>query len=184
VYETYSNNIMKKFVTSLLIAFLVSACGWHLRGSETKDGSSAYNAPLNLAITSTDDHGPLMNSLRQLLHTYNVTEVTSATAGAYKLELKDVVLDKRAAAVGSDALVNVYELILYVDYQIGSPDKVLTAPNTRGSVSRTYNFEVNQANYSEQEEALIMREMYRDLAQQLLRRLKVLSNKEKAPSTP
>jgi LPS-assembly lipoprotein len=175
---------MKKIIAGLLITFIVTACGWHLRGTEARNGSSAYNSPLNLVITSTDNHGPLINSLRQLLHTYNITEVKSSAAGAYKLELKDVILDKRAAAVGSDALVNVYELILHVDYQISSPDKLLTAPNTRGSVARTYDFEVNQANYSEQEEALIMREMYRDLAQQLLRRLKVLSNKEKASPTP
>ncbi len=33
---------------------------------------------------------------------------------------------------------------------------------------------------AEQEEALILREMHRDLAQQILRRLKVLASKEKA----
>jgi LPS-assembly lipoprotein len=91
--------------------------------------------------------------------------------------LQELKLDKRAAGVGSDALVNAYELILFVDYQISSPDKILTTPNTRGSISRTYDFEVNQANFSEQQETLILREMHRDLAQQLLRRLKVLSNK-------
>ena len=170
---------MKKFVISLFM-FTLTACGWHLRGSETADNSSAYNKPLNLVITSADNHGPLINSLRQLLHAYNITEVSTDTASAYRLDLKELKLDKRTAGVGSDALVNAYELILYVDYQISSPDKILTSPNTRGSVSRTYNFEVNQANFSEQEEALILREMHRDLAQQILRRLKVLSNK---PST-
>jgi LPS-assembly lipoprotein len=176
VYKTYLINTMKKTLIIFLV-FTLSACGWHLRGSETADGSSAYNKPLNLVITSTDNHGPLMNSLRQSLHSYNITEVSSGVADAFKLDLKELKLDKRAAGVGSDALVNVYELILYVDYQISSPEKTLTSPNTRGSVSRTYNFEVNQANFSEQEEALIMREMHRDLAQQILRRLKVLGNK-------
>lgn len=170
---------MQKIIASFVVLCVVS-CGWHLRGSETADGSSAYNKPLNLVITSADDHAPLMNSLRQLLHSYNVTEVELGKAGAYSLDLKEVKLEKRAAGVGSDALVNVYELILAVDYQISSPEKALTSPNTRGSISRTFNFEVNQANYSEQEEALIMREMYRDLAQQILRRLKILSNKTTA----
>lgn len=168
--------LMKNFIIGFLV-FTLTACGWHLRGSETANGASAYTNPLNLVITSTDNHGPLINSLRQALHTYNITEVDSGTTAAYRLDLKELKLDKRAAGVGSDALVNVYELILYVDYQISSPEKILTSPNTRGSISRTYNFEVNQANFSEQEEALIMREMHRDLAQQILRRLKVLSNK-------
>lgn len=172
---------MKNFVIGFLVLSL-TACGWHLRGSESASGVTAYTNPLNLVITSTDDHGPLVNSLRQSLHTYNITEVDSGTTGAYRLDLKDLKLDKRAAGVGSDALVNAYELILFVDYQISSPEKVLTSPNTRGSISRTYNFEVNQANFSEQEEALILREMHRELAQQILRRLKVLSNK--SPTSP
>ncbi|QEI11154.1 LPS-assembly lipoprotein LptE [Cellvibrio japonicus] len=171
---------MKKIITCLFL-FTLSACGWHLRGSETTDNSSAYNQPLKLVITSTDNHGPLMNAIRQQLPTYNLTEVKSDSS-AYSLNLKDVKTDKRAAGVGSDALVNAYELILSVDYQIRSPAKILTNPNTRGSISRTYNFEVNQANYSEQEEALILREMYRDLAQQILRRLKVLAYQEKTAS--
>ena len=169
---------MKKIIASLLLLTL-SACGWHLRGSETAGNASAYNQPLALSIRSTDNHGPLMNALRQQLHSYKVTEVAAGTSGAYGLELKELRLDKRAAGVGSDALVNVYELILFVDYQIQGPDKLLTSPNTRGSVSRTYNFDVNQANYSEQEEALILREMHRDLAQQILRRVKVLAYQDK-----
>lgn len=169
---------MNKIIASLLLLTL-TACGWHLRGAETADNTSAYNQAINLSIKSTDNHGPLMNALRQQLHSYKVTEVTAGTPGAYGLELKELRLDKRAAGVGSDALVNVYELILFVDYQIQGPDKLLTGPNTRGSVSRTYNFDVNQANYSEQEEALILREMHRDLAQQILRRIKVLAQQDK-----
>ena len=173
---------MKTFIASLLILTL-SACGWHLRGSISDDGSSVYNAPLSVSFTSTDDHGPLMNSLRQLLHTYNLNEV-EANEQSYSVKLDEVSLEKRAAGVGNDALVNAYELILSVNYQIASPDKVLTEANTRGSISRTYNFDVNQAHYSEQEEALILREMHRDLAQQILRRLKVLASKEKAAKAP
>lgn len=171
--------IMKNVVIFLMI-FSLTACGWHLRGSEAANGASAYTNPLNLIITSKDNHGPLINSLRQSLHTYNITEVDTGTAGAYRLDLQELKLDKRAAGVGSDALVNAYELILYVDYQISSPDKILTSPKTRGSISRTYNFDVNQANFSEQQETIILREMHRDLSQQLLRRLKVLSNKPDA----
>jgi len=172
---------MKTLLASLLILSL-AACGWHMRGSVSADGSGVYNAPLKVNFTSTDDHGPLMNALRQQLHTYSLTEVSSAK-GAYALTLDEVNLDKRAAGVGNDALVNAYELILSVNYQISSPDKVLTDPNTRGSISRTYNFDVNQANFSEQEESLILREMYRDLAAQLLRRLKVLAGKDRNQET-
>ncbi len=167
---------MKKIIASLLMLSLC-ACGWHLRGSEAVGDVSAYNQPLELVIVSVDRHDALMNALRQQLHTYNITEV-SVGKSAYILDMKELKMDRRAAGVGSDALVSVYELFLFVDYQIRSADKALTNPNNRGSISRTYNFEVNQANYSEQEEALILREMHRDLAQQILRRLKVLAHQD------
>lgn len=167
---------MKNILISVFLLAL-TACGWHLRGSETAGDVTAYNKPLELVIISVDRHDALMNALRQQLHSYNITEVSSGK-GAYTLDLKELKMDRRAAGVGSDALVSVYELFLFVDYQIRNADKALTSPNNRGSISRTYNFEVNQANYSEQEETLILREMHRDLAQQILRRLKVLAHQD------
>lgn len=164
---------MKNILISVFLVML-TACGWHLRGAETSGNTTAYNLPIELVITSKDNHGPLMNALLQDLRTYNITQVASG-ATAYYLDLDELNMDRRSAGVGSDALVSVYELILFIDYQIRSADKVLTSTNTRGSITRSYNFEVSQANYSEQEEALILREMHRDLAQQILRRLKVLA---------
>lgn len=169
---------MNKIIASLIVALTLSACGWHLRGSVTDDGASVFNAPLNAQIQSTDDHGPLMNVMRQLLHAYNINEVSTLNDKSYLLKLDEVKLEKRAAGVGNDALVNAYELILSVNYQISNSTQVLTNADTRGSISRTYNFDVNQANTSEQEEALILREMHRDLAQQILRRLKILSTQK------
>jgi LPS-assembly lipoprotein len=171
---------MKTLTTSLclLIAFTLSACGWHLRGSVADDANgNARGAPIHLKISGTDTHGPLVTNLRLQFHAFNVSESDEDTASTFHLDLKDLKLDKRAAGVGTDALVNMYEIILSVNYQISRDDQVLTSSSTRATVSRTYNFEVNQVNYSEQEEALVMREMYRDLAQQILRRLKVLNNK-------
>ena len=59
----------------------------------------------------------------------------------------------------------------------------LTPRDTKAGLTRTYNYNVNNANGAAQEEALIMREMRRDLAQQLLRRLKALSNQRATPKT-
>jgi LPS-assembly lipoprotein len=67
-----------------------------------------------------------------------------------------------------------------VDYQILQGASSLTPINTSASLARTYNYNVKNANGATQEEALILREMRRELAQQLLRRLKVLSQKHAA----
>jgi LPS-assembly lipoprotein len=84
-------------------------------------------------------------------------------------------MDKRTAGVGADALTSAYEMILSVNYSLSHEGVLLTPTNAKASVVRTYNYNVNNANGATQEEALIIREMRRELAQQLLRRLKSLS---------
>jgi LPS-assembly lipoprotein len=49
--------LMKNFIIGLLV-FSLTACGWHLRGSEAANGASAYTNPLNLVITSKDNQQP------------------------------------------------------------------------------------------------------------------------------
>lgn len=168
---------MKTLIASLLIAVTLSACGWHLRGSTPKEAFSMQRnaAPMELKVVSAERHGPLVTNLRVQYHAFNVHETDSSDAATLVLQLNDLKLDKRAAGVGADALVNMYELTLSVNYQVERGDKVLTKANTRAMVSRTFNFEVNQVSYSEQEEALILREMHRELASQILRRLRVLN---------
>lgn len=169
---------MKTLITSLLIAVTLSACGWHLRGS-TPDASLSVNdrtTPMSLHISSIDNHSTLVANLRQQFHAFNTTETDSVDANTLHLTLNELKIDKRAAGVGADALVNVYELTLTVNYQVERNGELLTNPSTRATITRTYNFEVNQVNYSEQEEAIVLREMHREIAQQILRRLKVLNN--------
>jgi LPS-assembly lipoprotein len=170
---------MKTMVFIMLIALITSACGWHLRGAVAGEDALALSAPISLSINTKDDHSPLINSLRQTLSSHKITEVTGPSSD-YQLQIGSEQLDKRTAGVGSDALTSAYEIILKVDYQILQGASSLTPINTSASLARTYNYNVKNANGATQEEALILREMRRELAQQLLRRLKVLSQKHAA----
>ncbi|WP_062064500.1 LPS-assembly lipoprotein LptE [Cellvibrio sp. OA-2007] len=171
---------MKKIIVSLLVLSL-SACGWHLRGSATGEDKLAMTSPLDLVIATKDDHSPLINALRQSLPGYKINELTSATANTLTLNLSREVLDKRTAGVGSDALTSAYEIILRVDYSVSNAQGVITPRDTNARISRTYNYNVNNANGAAQEEELVLREMRRELANSILRRVKNLS--VKAPAT-
>lgn len=163
---------MKKIIAGLLVISL-SACGWHLRGSaEGKDTSSA---PIELSIATDDNYSPLLNILRQSLRAYTITETTGKAP--YILTVGKENMDKRTAGVGVDALTSAYEVILSVEYSITRNAELLTAPKTKASISRTYNYNINNAATAAQEEALILRELRRELAQQILRRLKNLNDK-------
>ncbi len=167
---------MKKIIVSLLVLTL-SACGWHLRGSATGEDKLAMTTPLDLVVVTKDDHSPLINALRQSFPGYKINELTTATANSLTLNLNREILDKRTAGVGSDALTSAYEIILRVDYSISNARGVITPPDTSARISRTYNYNVNNANSAAQEEELVLREMRRELAQTILRRAKNLSAK-------
>jgi LPS-assembly lipoprotein len=174
---------MKTLFVALLVALITSACGWHLRGSVAGQDKLSLTKPISLLISTKDDHSPLINSLRQALPSYNITEVSELKSADYHLDIGLESLDKRTAGVGSDALTSAYEIILEVSYSITRDGKRLTAFDTKAGLTRTYNYNVNNANGAAQEEALIMREMRRELAQQLLRRLKALSSKTATSAT-
>lgn len=172
---------MKKVIAGLLILTL-SACGWHLRGSSAGGDKLAMTAPLDLVIETNDDHTPLMDAIRQALPAYRINEQKSATANSLNLMLGQEKMDKRTAGVGSDALTSAYEIILSIEYSVSNANGVITPRNTRASLSRSYDYNVNNANSAAQEEELILQEMRRELAQSILRRTKSLAHKAPAVS--
>lgn len=174
---------MKKIIVSLLVLTL-SACGWHLRGSAAGEDKLAMTRPLDLVIVTKDDHSPLMNALRQSLRGYKINEINAANATSLTLNVNPEILDKRTAGVGSDALTSAYEIILRVDYSISNANGVITPLETSARTSRTYNYNVNNANSAAQEEEIVMREMRRELANSILRRVKNLSAKATTAPTP
>ena len=62
-----------------------------------------------------------------------------------------------------------------MDYEIRNRQGVLLAPMTTATNARTYDYSAGNASSASQEEALLLREMRRDIAQQMLRRLQAVS---------
>ncbi len=172
---------MKKVIVSLLLLTL-SACGWHLRGSTAGGDKLAMNSPLDLVISTEDDHTPLMDAIRQALPGYKITELQTATASSLSLTLAEEKMDKRTAGVGSDALTSAYEIILSIEYSISNANGIITPLNTKASISRSYDYNVNNANSATQEEELVLQEMRRELAQTILRRAKSMNHNTPALS--
>lgn len=167
---------MKIVITSLII-LCVSACGWHLRGSTANGDKLAMTAPMDLVILTEDDHTPLLDAIRQALPNYKISEVKIATATSFNLSLGQPIMDKRTAGVGSDALTSAYEIILSIEYSLSDANGIITPLNTKASLSRTYDYNVNNANSATQEEELVLQEMRRELANTILRRTKSLAIK-------
>lgn len=161
---------MKKSLYIFCI-FLLSACGWHLRGHNPEFNSNLNWA--NIQIHADDEFTTLFTYLRPLLETYRLTSSDQAET---ILDIQNLTLDRRTAGVGADALTSAYELTLSVEYRLIT-DLNSTEKFTRANITRTYNYNLNNASGATQEEALILREMHRELANQILRRTRLLLNK-------
>lgn len=168
---------MKKLITAVLISAmattLLSACGWHLRGSSS--------IPMNLDsvyVTAEDRHGALITELQRALISNEVALAKSSTDAQYSLQLSNEKVDRRTVSVGHNALAAEYELNMSVDFRILNPAGEIIAPMITASTYRSYTFDINAVVAKAEEERLIEREMRNNLVQQILRRLHFVSQEQ------
>ena len=166
---------MKKLIIAFLATSLVSACGWHLRGSTSMplDINSVY-------VTAEDSYGSLVSSLKQSLASNQVEAVAEASAAQYRIILSNEKQDRRTVSVGNDALAAEYELSLSVDYVIENAAGEIISPKATASSFRAYDFDRDAVVAKNEEERLILAEMRNNVVQQILRRLRFVSQAQTA----
>jgi LPS-assembly lipoprotein len=150
-------------------ALLLSACGWHLRGTlAMPEGlDSVY-------LNNQSDAQLLGRMLEQLLVANDVTVATSPAAAQLVISLLNYQEERRVVAIGDNALVTEYELIATADFSVeDSKGETVLAP-TDVSVIRAYQFDQNNVLGMAEEQELIQQEMRREIAQQIIRRLRFL----------
>lgn len=153
--------------TALLCVFLLSACGWHLRGS--------LNLPSDLhSIYIQGASASLHQALSQQLQASDIAVAQSAANAQYTLAIANERKDRRTAALGSDALAAQYEFISSADFEFRNPAGALLGLPDQVQITRSVNFDANQVLGSASESELVQREMTRDLASQIIRRLSFL----------
>ncbi|HLV18124.1 MAG TPA: LPS assembly lipoprotein LptE [Pseudomonas sp.] len=153
----------------LATALLLGACGFQLRGT---GGSEAF-ALRELDLRAEDRHGEAATQLRALLESRGVRVHPGAP---YQLVLLEEQVDQRTASLTSGARSAEYELTSALDYQLRSRRHPLL--ENRLEVQKVVAHDPNNLIGSEQERQQQRTEMRRDLLQQLVRRLQVLTPAE------
>lgn len=169
---------MKKIIGCITLTFLTSACGWHLRGAVDmpQDLSQLYISAVETRSTSTNKSTTtfstteLMTELRLQLKANRISVIDDSNAANYQLIILEESMDKRTAGVGTDALSSAYEITLKTEYEIRTKNSARSVKATASSV-RSFNYNTASLSSSAQEEMLLIKEMRRDLVQQMLRRL-------------
>lgn len=160
---------MKKIIACLALSLLTTACGWHLRGS-TSSSNDNLSALSPLYVSAVEAKSELMLELRQQIKARHIGVSNTATDANYSLTILLETKDKHTTGVSSNALSSAYEITLKADYEIRIKGSEMPIKATATSL-RSFNYNSSALNSAAQEELLLEKEMRRELAQQMLRRL-------------
>ncbi len=164
---------MKKLTSLLLTTLMLTACGWHLRGS--------MDLPDNLNsiyVSSANSYDTLTRNLTQAIVSTGTSLATSKNKADYTITLLDQRETRRAVSLGGNGLASEYELTLEVDYRLDHGNKLLSALET-ARTSRSYDYDQNAVLGKSEEEKIIREELNSELTRQILRRLQFLVNPPK-----
>ena len=163
---------------TLVTVTLLSACGWQLRGSLALD-----NRIDRLQVVSEERYSPMDTALRERLTDSGVTLVEDQTSASHVLEVTRESQQTRIAGVGADALASAFEITLATSFDLYLADGTPLGRNLTSSITRSFNASADSAGSGSREEELILEEMRRELAQQMLRRVQALVNNQPTPAS-
>lgn len=168
-----SVNHAKTFSQLLLLMLVVTAlvlqgCGFHLRGM---GGSAALQG--NLYVKGSTAEAELLRELRTLASSAGATLVEAGEAELL-LTIESSNYSKRVSAVSNSGRAEEYELRYQVIFSMQRGEEVL-ASDQKLLVSRNMLFDENQVLAQSSEENQLLKEMQREVAQRILRRLQAVS---------
>ncbi|MEX1032102.1 MAG: LPS assembly lipoprotein LptE [Cellvibrionaceae bacterium] len=161
--------LVKTTPALLLSLVLISACGWHLRGT--------LALPEGLDTVYLNDQAGaevLSRTMEELLTANQVKVATGHSNAQLVINILDYREDRRVVSIGGNTLVTEYELIARAIYSLEDGQGNVLLPSAEASVIRSYEFDENNVLGKAEEERLIQQEMRRELAQQIIRRLRFM----------
>lgn len=158
-----------KLAVTFILASLLSACGFHLRGDYLLDDELQ-----TLYVSSSDVHGELTRLLKQHLTRNQVNVLNHKSETAPELRIISDKLDRRTLSVFQNGQVAEYELIYAVHYQLrfgtSNDDKQSVEPQDfHFELNRDYQDDPNLALAKSRELSLLLSEMRKSAADKILR---------------
>src|SRR5688572_24050307 len=145
----------------------LSSCGFSLRGS------AALPSELQtLQVQSADANSDIARELRRALRNNDVDVEDTEQNSGYSLQVGQEQNSERALSVNSQARAGEYQLTMSVPFQLLNAGAIVMGPETI-TLERVYLADPENAAAKSDEAQLIQREMRRELALQILRRLQV-----------
>lgn len=150
-----------------LIAFILAACGFHLRGHGDNKIPLAFQSVYIKAGSNT----PFVEDLRNALAFNSVAVSASSAQATITLEIGAENSDKQILALSGTGRIREFQLRYRVSLRAYDSQQVTWLPEEEILLMRTLTFDDSQVLAKEQEEALLYKDMRADAVTQTLRRL-------------
>lgn len=153
----------------------VTACGFHLRGSDAAPGGQAL--PAEMAVTTiraASQTSELVRQLKRGLVSAGVQVVDESTGLIAVLTL-DETRDKRALSFDTEGRALEYEITYTAGFSVERGDSAWRIPRQTITLSRDYYFDSLDALAADRQEALLVQDMQRELARLILDRIRAAS---------
>jgi LPS-assembly lipoprotein len=153
-----------KSLIAVIAALLLTACGFHLRGTATLPFATVYVDASPASVFATQ--------LRRVIGAGSETRVTNNQAEAdATVQVLNELREKEILSLSAGGRVRELQLRYRVQYQVLDKNKTPLAPPGEIVLRRDFSFNDQEQASKESEEALLYRDMQTDAVFQLVRRL-------------
>ena len=171
--------LFNRSIKCLLLLYLcnLAACGFALRG--------AYELPSGMAkthIQAENSGSVLVGHLRRSLKSAAVDVVEHATPEVALLKIRESSA-RRVLSVGADSKALEYELQYTVTFSVDMPGPDDELPEQSITLSRDYIFDPLGVLAVNEEEAMLLRDMQRELARMIIERIAAYTRPDTAAGT-
>ena len=162
---------MKSILFLLLLLPVITACGFHLRGSQTDAGSEIEQLYLQTAGATG-----IADEVRSQLQASETTILNSSEGAELTLNLANQSLAKTVLSVSSvTGKVEGFQLTLSVLLSVFDAEKNELISNQTIRVTRDYTFDENAVLGTVNEEKALTEELTRQAATQIIRHLNAVT---------
>jgi|TARA_B110000902_G_scaffold56272_1_gene65617 outer membrane lipopolysaccharide assembly protein LptE/RlpB len=171
---------MKPVLTKIIIfvcLISIASCGFRLRGSG--DSYALSEQLTNLELTGSNINSDLMYMVQNNLAGSGII-INGDEAGLYTLTVLDRGITERNTTFGANARATEREVRATAQFTLKSKDgKFVYGPHDLEN-ERVYNYDEGSVNSADRERGLIVTELHRNLADQILRMLQTVQLPEDA----
>jgi LPS-assembly lipoprotein len=154
-----------------LLLLLLQGCGFHLRGSDGTMGASLPASVSPVYIQGLENGGDLRRILEERLYAAGAQLTNDPTAAASQLRISNRSSERRVVAVDGQGKVIEYQLSERLRFSLkGAQDVQWVEPQPVSAVQSYLNPETEVLG-KQSEEASLRQDMYRRIADQIVRRL-------------